>query len=345
MSQTPTRPVEPSAPASRRPLTMLFVLGGALVAGLLLAFTIGYAVVSSQRTPEIAASAFLDALIDGDSAAALTHMAGVANAPDTLLDPEVFAAATDRITEYTVLSSSTLGDEARVTIEATQGSETTEQEIVLVLAGRDLGLFDVWRVSGEILPRVELSYVRPEEMRLAIGGVSVEASGDELSFQLPALPGTYVFEPTGSTEWFAAEPVTVTVGFDGATTPVTLPVTLTEAGSASARTAIDSRLDGCLAQTILRPEPNCGFGVTQDDATYTNIRWTLLTRPTVTFGDYVSGQGWPVTAASPGSMRMDADFTRGSESGAAASTVDGFEQAGAITFDENGAVFESVTYQ
>lgn len=345
MSDTAVSPVAPEASPSPKGLKLLFVLGGALLAALLLAFTIGYAIVSSQRTPELAASAFLDAVVQGDSVAALGQMSGVSNAPELLLAPEVFEAATDRITDYAVLETTTEGDQARVRVEVTQGGETSEQEIVLVRAGRDLGLFDVWRVSGEILPRVEVSYGRPEGMGLAIGGVEVEASGDALSFQLPALPGTYVFEPTGDTEWFTAEPVTITLGFDGQTHPVALPVALTESGAAAAQSAIDARLDGCIAQAALRPEPNCGFGVVDDGASYTNIRWSLVTRPTVSFGDYQANRGWPVTAASSGSMRMNADFTLGSESGTADALVENFEQSGAITGFDDGAVFESVIYE
>lgn len=339
----------PEVPRRRGRLRAWLVIGGAALLALVGGAAIAYAVVSAQRTPQAAATAFLDELVAGDAAGAQSLLASIPAGNPVLLQPDTYAAAEDRITGYTVLGSRTDGSTAAVEVEIEQGGERYTHDLSLALVRRDLGLFDVWRVSGDSLPTVYLTFARPDGMGLEVNGTEFgELSGD-FELDMPALPGTYEFEPTGAGDYYGAEPVTVVLRLDGpeSSTTVALPVSLTDAGVESATAAVNAHLDACLAQPVLAPGPNCGFAAVQDDATYSNIRWTLVTRPGVTFGDYSSGQGWAVIPSSPGAMRFDADYETASESGTAESLIEGFEQSGFISsIDESGgAVFESVEYR
>jgi hypothetical protein len=304
----------PAVPARRSRLRLGLIIGGAVLVALLAGAGITYAVVASQRTPEATVSAFLDELVAGDAAGAQRLLTSIPSGNPVLLQPDTYEATPDTISGYTVLDSSTDGATSTVTVEFEQAGETYTQDLSLSLVRRDLGVFDVWRVDGSNLPSVYVSYARP----------------------------------VGATDYYSAEPVSITLRFDGpdSSTTALLEVLLTEAGTASAQAAVNAHLDGCLAQPVLAPGPNCGFGVIQDDATYSNIRWTLLTRPTVTFGAFRPDSGWAVIPASPGSLRFDADYETSSEYGTAESSFNALEQAGVIvSIDENGvAEFESVEY-
>jgi len=335
---------------SPKGLRLAFVIGGAVLAALLLTLGVVYAVVTSQRTPQLTAAAFLDEVVAGDATAALQQVTGLAPASRGLLGDDMFASATDRITGYTIdekaIELDTTAGTASVVVDVVQGDETYTQNIELVRVSRDVGLFDVWRVSAASLPTVAFTYSSPDTMGLAVNGTELSSLDGSGSYRLPVLPGTYDFEATGVTEWVTADPAVAIARFDNSPV-IEIPVVLSEAGTASAQSAVDATLDACIAQATLAPQPNCGFFITQDDATYTNIRWSLVTRPTVSFSPYTAGRGWEVVSESSGSMRMDADFTRGSESGTAEGSVDNFSQAGWITSvtEEGTALFESVTYE
>lgn len=338
----------PAVPARRSRLRLGLIIGGAVLVALLAGAGITYAVVASQRTPEATVSAFLDELVAGDAAGAQRLLTSIPSGNPVLLQPDTYEATPDTISGYTVLDSSTDGATSTVTVEFEQAGETYTQGLSLSLVRRDLGVFDVWRVDGSNLPSVYVSYARPDGMELSVNGTDFGLMLGAFDLDIPALPGSYTFEPVGATDYYSAEPVSITLRFDGpdSSTTALLEVLLTEAGTASAQAAVNAHLDGCLAQPVLAPGPNCGFGVIQDDATYSNIRWTLLTRPTVTFGAFRPDSGWAVIPASPGSLRFDADYETSSEYGTAESSFNALEQAGVIvSIDENGvAVFESVEY-
>jgi hypothetical protein len=338
---------EPATKARRPWLVPVIIAAGAVVL-LGAGAGIGYAVVVGQRSPEAVVSSYLNELVAGDAAAAGTWMTALPEGNPVLLQPDTYAGVTDPISDFTVIDTDIDGKVAEVTVEFVQGSETYTQELTLSLIKRDLGIFDVWRVDGSNLPGVYVSFARPDGMDLSVNGTDFGVLVGSYEYDVPALPGTYTFTPEGTTEFYTAEPVTVTIRFDGpeSTTSVALPVTLTEAGAASAQAAVNAYLDSCLAQPVLAPSGNCGFSIAQDDGTYTNIRWTLLVRPTVSFGDYRSGRGWAVIPEAPGSMRLDADYELPGEYGTAEGTISGFKQAGFVLVDEAGvATFESVIYE
>lgn len=336
----------PDVPGTGRSKLPFLIAGGALVL-LLGGLGIAYAIVAAQRTPEAAVSQFLDKLVAGEAGKAQKLLASIPAGNPALLQPDTYEATGDRITGYSILETSTEGDRAVASVEFEQAGETYTEELELERVGKDLGVFDVWRIDGASMPIVYLTYPRPDGMGLDVNGTELGGFENAYQLEVPAWPGTYEFVPTGATDEYGSEPVTVTVRFGGmdASTTAALTVELTEAGTAAATAAVNARLDSCLAQPALNPGPNCGFGVVQDDATYTNIRWTLLARPAVAFGSYTS-DGWAVSTSAPGSMRLDADYSTASETGTAESVIDGFEQGGFIlSFTDGAAEFESWIYQ
>lgn len=329
-------------PRSRVPLIVgLVVLSALLAAGGILV-----GVITAQRSPQAAAERFLTALVESDPDAVVAALVGRPGGQTTLIGEGT--APTDGVTAFQVVSSSVEGAEATVVAEVTLAGETNTVEIPLQLVRRDLGVFDVWRVDSTILPTVSITYARPDGMDLTVNGGTLAAFDGPSESGVPALPGTYVFEPTGGTDLYAADPVTVTVGFGDRGTAA-LPVHLTDAGRSAAQAAVNAALDACVGQPTFAPVGNCGFQALDDGAgaTYTNIRWEILVRPTVTFGDYTDHGGWAVSPASGGTLRMTADYDLPGEYGTGEATVDNVEQAGWITgFDADGiAAFESVEYR
>jgi hypothetical protein len=316
-------------------LSALLAAGGILIG-----------VITVQRSPQTAAERFLTALVENDPDAVVASLVGRPGGQTTLIGDDT--TPTNGVSEFHVLSTSVDGADATVVAEVTIAGQTSSVDVPLQLVRRDLGVFDVWRVDPALLPTVYISFARPDGMDLTVNGGSLAALDGPSESSVPALPGTYVFEPTGGTDFYGAEPVTVTVGFGDRGTAA-LPVRLTDAGTAAAQAAVNAQLDACVGQAALVPSGNCGFGATDDGAgaTYTNIRWEILVRPTVTFGEYTERDGWAVTPASPGSLRMTADYDLPGEYGTAEANIDGVEQAGRITgFDPDGiAAFESVEYR
>ncbi len=344
-ASTPLAPPPDTASTGRR-LRLLLIIGGGVLAALLATVGILYAVLAAQRTPHAVVESFLTALVDGDPAAAADLLAAQPTGNPVLLSDAAVPAASDRLTGFTVVSTTTDDERTTVTVEIEQAGETDTVDLPLVLVRRDGGILDVWRIHPEALPTVYVTYPRPEGMELTVNGTPFGMLAGAFEVDVPAFPGTYVFEPRGGTDSYDAEPTSVTVRF-GSDGTAALPVRLTEAGEAAARAAVNAHLDACLAQPVLAPVGDCGFWVIDDGATYTNIRWTLLARPTVTFGDYTDRGGWAVLPETPGSMRFDADYSLPGESGTAEAVFDAYEQAGVITgFDDAGAAtFESITYR
>lgn len=326
---------------SRGILALILILASITV--LVAAAVTTYLVIASQRTPQIAVSAFLDGLIDGDATAAAALMTDVPTGNPAMLNPEAYAAATDRISGFTVLDATTDddGDDAVATVEIEQGAESYEQKITLSLVRRDLGLFDVWRVDGSNLATVYVSYARPEGMDLTVNGSDFGVLVGSYEYNARALPGTWEFAPTNDTDFYTAEPVTVITRFADAKATAALPVVLTEAGVTAATAAVNAQLDGCTAQSSMNPGPACGFGLTDDgtyaNAVYSNIVWSIAARPTFTFGDWRTEFGWALVPGTGGHLTATADFDSDEAYGTAEGSVTDFIQRGSISgIDESG---------
>lgn len=301
----PAATVAPEAKAAgtrsrRRLLLAIGIPVGAIVL-LGIGLGIAFAVQTDAHAPDKPVAAYLDALVAGEAEAAADLLE---NAPTgALIDDEIFSAATDRITGYTIGKTTTAGTTAKVIVEFTTDSGGWSEVVPLVSTGRDL-LWNVWAVDGSAIGEVEVAWYAPAGIGLSANGVTLPSAltGRE---SLPAFPGTYEFAPVAPGELITAAPESATIGGLSASagTQVALPVTLTDEGTAAAKSALKVFLNNCVKQHVLSPKGRCGFGILPDDQTYPTLNWTIERRPSVTFEGY-SGTGFEVVTTKTGVLKL-----------------------------------------
>lgn len=338
-------PIESKPKPRRRGLKIAAIAVGALVlVGGALGIT--YAVGAAQHTPDKQVTAFLQNLVDGKAEAALSLVVDAPTGNDALLTDEVYSAATDRITAFEITESKADGATATVTAALTQGSETYDYTFDLTRVDSDV-VWDVWNIDGTAIPGYEVSFARPDGVEPTVNGASLGLTSAFERF-VPALPGTYEFAASGTTDSYTVEPVSETVTF-ASEGPVnaSLAVVLTEAGQAAARAAYSAHLGGCLSQQTIHPPDDCGFYVIDEGYTYSNIRWTVGVEPVFTFGDWrpdtFEESGWFIILETPGRIDFAADITTATQYGSGTATFEGYKPQGYISgFDESGvATFKS----
>lgn len=332
-TESPTKPRRLGLKIAGIVVGALVVIGGAL--------GITYAVIAAQHTPEKQLEAFLQHLVDGEAEAALDELTGPPPGSAALLTDEIYAGATDRVSAFEITGSDIDGPDARVTASITQGDETYDFEFALVRVDFDF-VWDVWRVAASTVPGYEVSLVRPDGVDLTANGEAAPFV-DQFESLVPALPGSYEFAASGTTDFITVEPVTELVTFaDEEPVNASLAVILTEQGVASATAAVNGFLDGCLSQPVMAPA-GCGYSITEDGTSYSNQRWSTPGRPGYTIGDWrddgLTTPGWFVQATGPMSLDWNADFTNGTATGG----VTGYIVRGYITSigEDGAAVFES----
>jgi hypothetical protein len=341
-------PAGASGPQSRqrrrlgRGRLVSIVAGGAAVVLLLVAGVVGYSVGTSTHAADRPVRAFLDDLTAGRVGAAL-DVAGIEHDErDLLLTKAAYAKAKDRVTGYRIAATRTDGDTATVTAYLRQAGRDVSSTFTLDRTGTDWGVFPVWQLEAPRLGAVDVSLRGPTGTKVSVAGQSVVTSKDG-SVTLTALPGTYDVAVDGG-EWYSAKTATATVtGFGGtASSPVSMTTELTAAGKRSAQAAVDAWVDGCIASTEAAPA-GCSFYAYGQDAayTYTNQKWTLDTRPTVSIGGWVSN-GWLVTTTSFGRATFTADISGPGGVGTASAGPMNVNASGYVTeFTDTGATFRS----
>jgi len=344
---------EPAAPGSvatprpprrrmRRRTLVGIIAGGTAVVLLAVAGIVTYTVQSSSHAPDRPVRAFLDDLTAGRVDDAL-ETAGIEHGKDdVLLTDAAYAKASAKITGYRIAATDTSGDTAQVRAYLRQGGRDVSTVFTLDRAGTDLGIFPVWKMEAPQLGRVDVSVRGPANTALTVAGKRVTTSTDG-AVSLKALPGKYPVAVDGG-KWYTADQTDAVVsGFRStASIPVSMRVTLTEAGKQSAQQAVDRWVDGCIASTEAEP-PGCSFYAygSNPSYTYTNKKWTLETRPTVSVGDWLS-RGFFVTTTTYGRAKYTADFTGPDGAGTASAGPMNVNATGYITgFTDQGATFES----
>jgi len=335
-----------AVPPRRRPLRRRAVVGivaacAALVL-LLVAGVAGAVVGSSTHSADRPVRAFLDDLTAGRAAAALRSAGIRHDAGDVLLTDAAYAAAKGRVTGYRIAATRTDGDTATVTAYLRQAGRDVSSTFLLDRTGSDWGVFPIWRLEAPRLGAVDVTVRGPAGASVRVGGRPV-TTGKDGTATLTALPGTYDVSVDGG-KWYAAKATTATVaGFGGtASSPVVLTTSLTSAGQQSAAAAVNAWVDGCIASTDAAP-PGCSFYAYGEDSsyTYTNQRWTLQSRPTVTVGEWLSS-GWAVTTTTAGRATFTADISGPGGVGTASAGPMNVNASGYITgFTDAGAVFRS----
>ncbi|GAA3581476.1 hypothetical protein GCM10022198_00790 [Klugiella xanthotipulae] len=271
-----------------------------------------FAVQSANHSPEHAVESFLGDLTNGSVRDALAQANVTTTDDDILLTDKAYAAATDRITGYTVESSQTKGGTAQVKVSLKQGKNSGTQTFQLKSTGKEMLFFDVWEIDKLPLETIDITSIEvPEGGEGTIAGVSL-ADAIERGENLRALPGTYTVE-IAENEWFTGDPASVSVtGFqtDTVNSPANeLSFTLTDQGTQAINDAIDSYLNDCVKSTELQPLL-CPFGAKKENEgyVYTNIVWTLNPRPVTAIEASGSG-GWSISTTKKGAASATSDVS------------------------------------
>jgi len=345
-SAAPTSAVTPELPASerasQRPRWVLPTVIAGVVVVLIAAGGITFAVLSAQRSPSDTVAAYLDALVAGESEDALAQVDGLPDDQRVLLQDAIYSEAADRISAYTVDEEEVGEDSATVTVTLDQGESEYEQEFALARVEDADG--ESWKIDVAALPVVNIAFARPDGASLSVNGTDL---GDTMVASAPVFPGTYEFLPTSPTGIVTGDPVPVTATPESTADDLSIVVTprLSEAGLAAARAAFDVHLDACLAETVIQPVNNCGYGMNQDGATYSNIRWTAPVRPQVDFPAWTDEKGWEVVLLDAGHLRLDGDYVEGGSSGTVFLDVKGYQPRGGVRFDDSGTATYVSTYE
>jgi hypothetical protein len=311
-------------------LAVVLLGGGGLAAGA--------AAISSSAAPDKQVREFLQDLVDGKAEAALALMG---EKPSGLLTDEAYRASSNHITDFSVGKAKTKGDASVVSAKITQGGTSYTQEFTLAKAGTTFLIFDTWQLDPLPLGLVDVQVQGPEGVAITVDGEEIDAKDIT---KLAAFPGDYEVALAGDGEMFEAEPVTASVvGLSeeaaGSIGAASLETKLTEAGNATALAAIDAFIDSCIAQKSLKPD-GCGFEARPNDGvTYSNIVWTLPTRPTFSIGAW-AGDGWTVTTESAGTLDVKADAVDASgRSGTSGVTIPNYRYTGTVSIVDGVATF------
>ena len=331
----------PSERSTKKPWAISAVIACATVA-LLTAGGITYAVLNSPSSPSDSIAGYFDALVDGDAQEALAYVESVPDDQRVLLQDGIYAEVGDPVSAYSITEEDVDDDTATVTVTVEQGDAEYEQELTLTRVTDDDG--ESWKIDPVALPVVNLTFVRPEAASLSVNGVDL---GDAVVASAPVLPGTYEFLPTSTSGMVTGDPVPVTATPESTVDDLSIVVTprVSEAGLAAARAAFDAHIDACVAETVIAPVGKCGYGMNQDEATYSNIRWSVPERPQVDFPAWNEEKGWEVVLLSPGHLRLDGDYVEGGESGTVFLDVKNYQPRGGVRFDDAGAATYVSTYE
>ncbi|KAA1415880.1 hypothetical protein F0U44_19790 [Nocardioides humilatus] len=305
----------PMSPPDRARATKALI-GVGVLAGLALAGGIALSVVgATMYSPEAEAEDYLDALVDADAGAAL-DLAPVDDdeASSALLTDQVYGAADDRITGYEITDVEEFGDTVTVTVDLEGVEDGDDVELTLVEDGNRGLFFHGWKVDEGGLAS-ELTVSVPEDSTaVEVNGVSVPVVGGE-DVDFWALPGSYVVNPYGGSEWL--EPVDAETVVPASSWGVYAEIDDPEP-SAALKTFVDDEVarwvEGCMAATEADPA-DCPQEIYPYGDEQRNLTWTLDTLPTVSwdgfYGTFPAGLSSDVDGEATATYEYDESYGYG----------------------------------
>ncbi|MBF4608034.1 hypothetical protein [Curtobacterium sp. VKM Ac-1393] len=343
-STTSYAPYAPRAPRRklRRGQVVGIIAGIAALSLLLVGGIAGSLFGSATHSADRPVRAFLDDLTAGKVDDALDAAGIDRTKSDVLLTDAAYAKASGKVTGYRVAATRTDGETATVSAYLRQGGRDVAATFTLDQNGTDWGVFPVWELQAPDLGTVDVSVRGPSGAAVQVAGTSVKTAKDG-TVSLRALPGTYAVAYDGGKWTKATGGSAVVGGFGGSSsTPVQMTAALTNAGEQAAKRAVDAWVDGCIASTDASPAGCSFYAYGENPAyTYTNEKWTLETRPTVSVGSW-STNGWLVTTTTFGRATFTADIAGAGGTGTATAGPLNVNASGYITgFSGSGATFRS----
>lgn len=273
-----TSPVtpEPLTPEQARKVRRIALVGGTAVALVVGAFVAVSVANSILYSPEKVAQNYLDAVADGDVDTALESMPNDQDLSMTLMTDEIYAAATDRPSSYSLGEVTDYFGATSVDVEA-KGGVGGDGSLTLEEGDKKFGLFNQWKVTEGLTST--LSIATTSSSGVSVNGVEVETTDDYGSYAV--LPGSYNVDPFAGNEWVeaGASPVKVALG-DYASAEMTEPQP-----SAAFKEQVDSAmadwLGACMDSTELEPDGCPQSGYAYGDVR--NVSWELTTPPTIDY--------------------------------------------------------------
>lgn len=269
-----TTPMSPEQARKARRIALVVGTGLALVVAAVVAVSV---IGSTFFTPEKAAEDYVEALADGDVQALAESLPEGQELSPLLLTDEIYEAAGDRPTGYTLGDVNVLGDDAMVEVEA-DGGVGGSSYLSLEKGDKKFGIFQEWKVTEGLTSALSITTDDAEEF--AINGVAVEAPAEGYG-TFAVLPGSYEVDPFAGNEWVegAVSEVAVALG-DYASPDISAPEP-SAAFVEQVDSEVTSWLDECMASTEAEP-PGCPqsafvFGDVRD------LTWELTEAPTVDY--------------------------------------------------------------
>ena len=266
---------EPSTPEQARKVRRIAIIGGAVVAVVVGSVVAVSVVNASLYSPEKVAQKYLDAVADGDVTTAL-EIAPLSDVETTLLTDEIYGAAADRPTSYSLGESTTFGGAMFVEVEA-EGGVGGDGNLTLEEGDKLFGLFDQWEVTSGLTSSLSMPVSSVESV--SVNGVEVEVTDGYADYAV--LPGTYSVETFAGSEWFEAEPSTVEVGLGEYALVEQTEAEPSAALEQQVDEALDEWLATCMDSTEAEPA-DCPQSI-YAYGDVRNLSWELTTPPTVDF--------------------------------------------------------------
>ena len=246
-----------------------------LVAGAVAVSVIG----STWFTPEKAAQDYVDALAAGDVDTLSDTFPDSAELSPLLLTEEVYEAAEERPSAYTLGEVSVLGDSATVEVEAEDGVGGTSY-LSMEKGEKKFGIFQEWEVTEALTSSLAISSGGVEE--ISVNGVTVAAPSEGYG-SFAVLPGTYSVDLYAGNEWVEGATSEVAVPLGGYASPEASSPEPSDAFVERVDSEISAWLDECMASTEADPD-----GCPQSAYVYGDVRgltWELTEAPVVDY-DY-----------------------------------------------------------
>jgi hypothetical protein len=303
---TPVPYAEPMSPERKKKVVRILAIVGAaivLVVGAAVAISV---VNSTVYSPKNQVEAYLDNLIDGNASAVLEAVdVDAANASRVLLTDEVLSATDGGITGYKISDVTVSGDTATITAELDQDGSKSTVDYYVARDGKTAVFFDNWEMDSVYVGTMSLSL--PEGVTdITVNDVEVSVGDVDSDYgyvELPAFPGEYVIELSGTNEFLASEPQTavVTADLEGYAEPLSFELEPTEAFTAEVASQIDALVASCTAQGLIEAE-DCPV-YTYAYGNISNVAWTINEPATFEILDYGNGE-WYVQVDDRGSATV-----------------------------------------
>jgi hypothetical protein len=303
-------------------------------------------------SPAAAVQDLGQALIKGDAATALGLLDESLTAPardvdDSLLSNEAYAAAKNRPTAVKIdpASTSAVADDVtstRVTAVVTQNGK----DVRTTFQVRRATAASQWFVDPSALPTLRVSNASGTTIKVNGADVKVPGTaGDYSTARFRVLPGSYSVEGKADTFTSFAKATTLnasitTLGTSGSTNAgsVSMKPERTDAFRTAATKAVNAWLDKCAASTSMKPA-NCPFSgpTTFEGAKVTDVKWSIVQRPTLDFHDY--GIGAETVSGSGGSAKVTAKAKVDGQQQSVSGSVTGFSFRGTLTVKGKNVTF------